>query len=131
MAEAPKTKTEVKTAIPAAVAKPFHAATTRAQEHKAKLVAALSVKFKGLLKSKLGIDANPTGDVVEVNGKTFTIHGSSIFVIAPCPKCGAKMARITPVNAADEVDAVIKTSAVAYHHCSPKPVVAAVVAPAK
>jgi len=116
---APAAKATVVAPVVAA-AKPLHAATTRAQDHKAKLVAALCVKFKGLLKSKLGIDANPTSDVVEVAGKTFTIHGSSIFVIAPCPKCGKKIARITPVNVADEVDAVIKTSAGAYHHCTPK-----------
>jgi hypothetical protein len=124
MAKAPITEVAVpvqpvKPAIPAVAAKPLHAATTRAQEHKTKLVAALIVKFKALLKDKLGIDANPTSDVVEVNGKTFTIHGSNIFVIAPCLLCGKKVARVTPVNAADEVDAVIKISAVALHNCEP------------
>ncbi len=110
---------------------PPHPSTTRAQEHKAKLVAALAIKFKDLL-AKIGVEANPTSDIVEVDGKMFTIHGSSIFVIAPCPKCQLKVARVTPVTAADEVAVVIKSSAPAYHHCEPKPIVEKPVdAPAK
>jgi len=110
----PAPKPVVKSAAPA----PIHAATTRAQEHRTNLMKKLVLKFKGLLKVKLGVEAEPTSDVVEVDGKTYTIHGSSIFVIAPCPKCGKKVARATPVEKAEDVGPTILKGVVAFHNCA-------------